>query len=450
MDNTELYERMPVRQALLRLIVPTVISQVITVIYNMADTFFIGRLDDPNQVAAVTLSLPLFMFLTALANLFGIGGSAVIARCLGAGKKERARSCAALCLWGAALCALLYGLLLYLVRPVFLPVLGTNEGTYGFTCRYLFWIITVGAVPTVLSQTLANLIRSEGCSRQASFGVAMGGILNIALDPLFIFVFRLQLAGAAIATMLSNLAAAIYFFVFLYRHRSTSAITPDPRLISPRGHILPEVLLSGLPSCIMIMMGTLSNAVLNHLAASYANTAVAGLGIAKKIDSLAFAIAQGMTQGAISLIAYNYASGNRKRMNEAVLSALTLTLCVSVAILLVLFFGAGPITARFISDAETVSYGERFLRINCLAAPTTALNFMIITVFQATKQKLRPLILSFLRKGSLDIPLMLGLNALYGIGGILWATPIADLIALLVGLALFIPYYRRLKKAGSL
>ena len=443
-DHKELYETMPVRKALLKLIIPTVISQVITVIYNMADTFFIGQLNDPNQVAAVTLTLPLFMFLTALSNLFGVGGSAVIARCLGAGNRERAKHTAAFCVWGAAVLALCYGILLYSLRAAFLPVLGADEGTYDFTCRYIFWIITVGAVPTVLNATLANLIRSEGYSRQASFGVALGGVLNIALDPLFIFALKLDVAGAAIATMLSNLIATVYFLLFLRKLGEQTAITPAPSMFRMNDKIPGEVCISGLPSFIMTLMGTISNATLNYLASTYANTAVAGLGIAKKIDSLAFMIAQGMTQGAISLIAYNYASGNRARMNAAIKNALAITLGVACVILVTLFFGAKVITAQFIDDLETVRYGERFLRINCLSAPTTALNYMIITVFQATKEKTKPLILSFLRKGTLDIPLMLGLNALIGVSGILWATPIADAIALVIGLFLFIPYFKKI------
>lgn len=439
---------MPVRKALLKLIIPTVISQIITVIYNMADTFFIGQLNDPNQVAAVTLTLPLFMFLTALSNLFGVGGSAVISRCLGSGNKERAKHCAAFCFWGAAALALCYGILLYSVRGIFLPFLGTDADTYDYTCRYIFWIITIGAVPTVLNATLANLIRSEGYSKQASFGVAMGGVLNIGLDPLFIFAFKMDVAGAAIATMLSNLAATVYFLLFLRKIRAQTAITPAPGLFRMNDKILSEVFLSGLPSFIMTVMGTISNATLNYLASTYANTAVAGLGIAKKIDSLAFMIAQGMTQGAISLIAYNYASGNRQRMNAAIKNALGITLGVALVILVTLFFGAKVITARFIDDAETVRYGERFLRINCLSAPTTALNYMIITVFQATKEKTKPLILSFLRKGTLDIPIMLGMNAMVGVTGILWATPIADTIALVIGLFMFVPYYKKIGLSG--
>ncbi len=212
-NNDDLFCEMPVRRAVLSLAVPTVISQIITVIYNMADTFFIGQLNDPNQVAAATVAMPAFAALTALSNLFGIGGASKIARCLGKKDNETAKRTAAFSIWTALAVALFYGIFIFLARPWFLPMLGTNTETYDFCSSYVFWTITIGAIPTVLNAGLAHLIRTEGYAKQAGFGVALGGVLNIALDPIFIFIFRLEITGAAIATMLSN-AAAMTFFSF--------------------------------------------------------------------------------------------------------------------------------------------------------------------------------------------------------------------------------------------
>lgn len=443
-ENKDLYESIPVGRALIRLMVPTVISQIITVIYNMADTFFIGRLNNKDLVAAATLSLPLFMFLTALANLFGIGGSAVISRCLGRGDNGRAMRASAFSVWAAAAAAVVYGAVLYVIGPRLLPLLGTDADTYAPTRSYLLWVITIGGIPTVLNAVFAHLVRSEGYSGRASFGMGLGGVLNILLDPLFIYTFDLGIAGAAIATAVSNLAGCIYFVIFLHSIRQKSVIRPLPRYFTFSDHIASETLVSGLPGAIMTVMGTLSNAVLNHLAAGYTNYAVAGLGIAKKVDSLAYAISLGMTQGTISLIAYNYASGNKARMHESIRKALLATMAIALIILITLELGAGVITRAFIDDSGTVSYGRMFLRINAVAAPTTAANYMIVTVFQAAREKKKSLFLSLLRKGSLDIPLMIGLNALIGVKGILWATPIADFTALVISLALFLPFYKKL------
>jgi len=444
-SNDYLFREMPVRRAVLALAVPTVISQIITVIYNMADTFFIGQLNDPNQVAAATVAMPAFAALTALSNLFGIGGAGKIARCLGRGDGETAKKTAAFSIWTAFAAALLYGAAIFLARPWLLPVLGANAGTYDFCSSYVFWTITIGAVPTVLNAGLAHLVRTEGYARQAGFGVAFGGLLNIGLDPVFIFALRMEITGAAIATMLSNTAAMIYFLLFLYKIRKKTVITLAPKYYTLSGGIPGEVVIGGLPSFIMMMLGCLSNSVLNRLVTACSNEAMAGMGIAKKIDMIAFSVAQGMTQGVLPLIAYNYASGDRKRMGKSIQTTLIYTLILACTATLTLFLFASPITRCFINNDETVAYGRDFLKVICFTCPSTAVNFMIITVFQAAKQKVQPLILSLLRKGSLDIPLMIGLNYFAGIRGIAWATPLADWLALVVALILFLPYIRRIK-----
>ncbi len=445
-SNDSLFSETPVRHAVLALAVPTVISQIITVLYNMADTFFIGQLNDPNQVAAATVAMPAFAALTALSNLFGIGGASKISRCLGQKDPETARRTAAFSIWSAFAVALVYGLLLCAARPWLLPLLGANAETYAFCSSYVFWTITVGAVPTVLNVCLAHLLRAEGYARQAGFGVAFGGLLNIALDPIFLFVFHLQITGAAIATLLSNIAAALYFLCFLYKIRKSTVITPNPRHYSLAGGIPGEVVFGGLPSFVMMLLSCLSNSVLNRLVTSYSNEAMAGMGIAKKIDMIAFSVAQGMTQGVLPLIAYNYASGNRKRMSQSIWVTLAYTLTLACTATLTLFLFAAPITRGFIDNAETVAYGRDFLKIICFTCPSTAVNFLIITVFQATKQRMQPLVLSMLRKGTLDIPLMIAFHHCSGVRGIAWATPAADWLALLVSLALFLPYIGKIKK----
>lgn len=444
LEKEQLFTSTPLGKAVISLAVPTVVAQLITVIYNMADTFFIGQLGDPNQVAAATLAMPVFMFLTAFANLFGIGGASMISRSLGAGDREKAKKTAAFCIWSAALVSLVYGIAVVLLRNVLLPLLGTDDATRGFCSSYIFWIVGVGAVPTVLNAGLAHLIRSEGYSGQASFGVAFGGILNMVLDPVFIFLFHMEITGAAIATMLSNLAATVYFFLFLHKIRQNTTITPSPKYFTLRSGIPMEVLTVGLPSFVMTLMSTISNLTLNKMIASYSNEAVAGMGIAKKIDLMAFAIAQGMTQGTLPLIGYNYSSGNHKRMLSALKVLLVDCLVLAVCGMALMYFGATPITRCFIDDSTTIEYGRSFLRIVCLACPTTALNFLAITIFQATGKKVQPLILSLLRKGGLDIPLMLLFNSLIGIDGIAWATPLADALALVVSLALTIPYLKKM------
>ena len=446
-DKTELFEKAPVTRAVLSLVVPTVISQIITVIYNMADTFFIGQLGDPDQVAAASLSLPLFLLTTGLANLFGIGGASLVSRSLGVGDGGRARRTSAFCVWTSAAAALVYGLFILAFRRTLLPLVGADANTYGYCESYLFWTLTVGAVPTVLNAALAHLVRAEGFSGQASFGVALGGALNIVLDPVFIFGLRLEIAGAAIATMVSNSMALLYFIVLIAVKRENLHLTLNPRFWSVSDGIPKEVLLVGLPSSVMNLMGIFSNITLNKLLAGYSNAAVAGIGIAKKIDMLAFAIANGLSQGVIPLIGYNYSARNVRRMKDAIRVTLLLSLAVTTVGAVLLFTCANPLVRAFINDADTVRYGSMFQRIICITGPFTAVTTVIISLFQSVGQKGKPLALSMLRKGGLDVPFMFLLNAWRGVDAIAWATPIADCGAMLAGMLMFIPFW---KKASSL
>ena len=443
-ENNELFASMPVAQAILMLAVPTVVSQIITIIYNMADTFFIGQLGDPKQVAAATLAMPLFMFMTALSNLFGVGGASLISRFLGAKERDQARRCSAFCIWSAAAVSFLYGVLVLAGRPVLMPLLGANEETFQMASSYLFWTIGLGALPTVLNPALAHLIRAEGYSRQASFGVAFGGILNMVLDPLFIYGFHLQITGAAIATLISNTTALLYFVGFIWKIRKNSVLTLSPRYYTLGNHIPAEVVSVGLPSFLISMMGTVSNMVLNHIIAGYSNVAVAGMGIAKKVNMLAFAVAQGITQGTLPLIGYNYSSGDRKRMLEAIRTLFVFSLGVALFIAVMLYLNAPAVTRLFINNEETVSYGCSFLHIICSASPMTTMTFFALTVFQATGKKKQPIILSMLRKGTVDVPFMFLFNAMFGIGGVAWATPVAEVTSMVVAAVMVIPYIRKL------
>ncbi len=259
----------------------------------------------------------------------------------------------------------------------------------------------------------------------------------------------MDIAGAAIATMLSNLIAMLYFIGFLLRIRDNTVITLHPKSYSLGQRIPLEVVTVGLPGFVMTMMSTISNTALNHIVAGYSNTAVAGMGIAKKIDLLAYAISQGMTQGTLPLIGYNFSSGNVRRMKQSIKTAFLYSLIVAACGAVALYFFAAPIAEVFISDAQTVHYGQTFLKIICLACPTTAINFMVITVFQAIGKKVQPLFLSLLRKGSLDLLLMVLLNNIMGISGIAWATPFADWVAFVISLALIIPCVRKLDTKGE-
>jgi len=441
--NEVLFAQTPVPKAVITLVIPTIISQIITVIYNMADTFFIGQMNDPNQVAAATLIMPPFVLLTGIANLFGIGGASLLSRSLGAGDREKASRCAGFSIRWAFVVSLLYGLLIFALRSVLFPLLGSDAYTYKYCCDYALWVLAVGSVPTVLSACLAHLVRAEGCAKEAAFGIAMGGILNMLLDPLLMFALHMGVTGAAVATMLSNMAALVYYILLIRKRRGQSVIR-----LSLRGGsgVAREILLVGFPSFVMTLMGTFSNTILNKMVVSYSNQAIAGMGIAKKIDMLAFAIATGMTQGVLPLIGYNFAAKNFRRMRSVIKTAFLYTVTLALLGTLFLTICAVPVVRFFIGDAATVAYGQHFLRIIALSCPAIAVTMMVICIFQATGQKKRPMVLSLLRKGGLDVPFMFLMNGLVGANGIPWATPMADALSMLTAICLFLPTWRQLRE----
>ena len=449
-----LFESSPIQRAILRLALPTVIGQAILVIYNMADTFFIGLTGSDAMVSAVTVCTPAFMFLSAISNLFGVGGSSVISRALGCRLHERAQRASSFAFWGCLLTTLLYALGTFLLLDPFIDALGGSDAAVHAQARsYLTVTVALGGLCTSMSALLAHLVRSEGRSTQASVGIVLGGLLNIALDPLFMFVLLprgQEILGAAIATTLSNLISLLYFALLMGRTRSRSVlcVAPVPGMLTQG---IPFAVLScGLPACLMTLLENISYAVLDHLMALSGVAMQAGLGVAKKVNMLAHSIVRGMAQGVLPLISYNYASGNHVRMRRAA----TLSMLVSVALaslcMAVCLVFSEPLIALFIPHGtQSVRCGARFLRILCIGGPFSACAYAIISFFQAVGRGLRSFTLAILRKGLLDIPLMFLLRFFSPVYGIVLATPIADIVCCAAAALMYISFLRMLHPAPT-
>lgn len=445
MGNRELFESMPVSKALAKLAVPTIVSQLITMVYNLADTFFIGSTKDPYKVAAATLAYTLFFILNALSNLFGIGGGSLISRLLGDGKLDEAKGVCSFSFYGSALTAFVYCAACLVFMEPLLRLLGASEFTYGYAASYTFWVVVVGGLPAMLSLAMSHLLRSEGYARQAGFGLGMGGVLNILLDPLLMFVLLpegIEVTGAAVATMLSNVVAVIYFAVIFYRLKGTTVLSLSPRRISAGARHAGIIFAVGLPSAIGNMLSCVSNMVINKLASGYGDIAVAALGIVKKIEMLPMNVGMGLCQGMLPLVAYNYASKDFGRMKESVKKASLSGM--GFAVLCVLAFELFPQTSIriFIDDAQTVAMGAEFLRVNCFATPLMICNFHISFMFQAVGKGPQSLLLSSCRTGLVHIPMLYVMDALAGLDGLAWTQVISDGITLVLALLLYRGFVR--------
>ena len=435
--KTEIFEKMPVWKAIATLAIPSILSQLVTMIYNLADTFYIGQTNDPNQVAAVTLSFGAFMILAAIANLFGIGGGSLMARMLGQKRPADAKRVAAFSFFGAGIAALVFAGLVWIFLDPILHLLGASPATIGFSRDYLFFTTVAGGLPTALCITLGHLLRSEGASKQASIGIAIGGILNMILDPIFIFTFGLGVAGAAIATMISNCVALAYYFILVMamKKRTYLSFRLTDAFIDRK--LIGQIFSVGIPAATAVLLMIIANVSLIKLLSAYGDIPIAAMGVVKKIDTIPFSIAMGLAQGVLPLIAYNYAAKDFHRMHA--ISRFARIAGVSFAILCVVVFElfAPQLVRFFIGDPETVALGSGFLRIACLATPAMALFFLYNITFQAMGKGKQSFFLVVLRQMIVNLPILFALNAIFGMHGLVWTQLLADTLAVLVAAFLF-------------
>ena len=438
---------MPIPRALAKLAIPTIISQLITMIYNLADTFFIGSTDNHEMVAAASVSFVLFFVINALANLFGVGGGSLISRLMGRGEDAHAKSVCAFSFWGTLVVSLVYSLCaLFFMDPI-LRLVGASDATLPYARDYTFWVVVIGAVPTTLAVMMSHILRSEGYASHASLGLGLGGILNIALDPLFMFVILedgQEVLGAGIATMISNVVTLIYFAVVFLVLRNRALISVSPRDAAQGMRYAGDVLKVGFPSALGTMLACVSNVCINNLVSSYGDYEMAAVGIVKKIDMLPLNVGMGLCQGMMPLVAFNYASGDYKRMRET-------TTCARIAgmgfaLLCILTFEIFPeqIVRIFIKDALTVELGSEFLRIMCLATPLMVANIQYSYTFQAMGRGKESLVLSACRQGLVNIPLLFILNHFFRINGVLWTQIIADIITFAVSFLMYRHFNKQL------
>ena len=450
-QEKRLYEELPVPEAVFRLAFPTVIGQIILVIYNMADTFFVGLTGEDAMLTAVTVCMPAFMILSAISNLFGVGGASVISRSLGAKEEDRARRASSFAFWGCLSVTALYCAASYFLCDLYVDLLGgTNPDVHRNAVPYLLCTVAAGGICTAAGVLFSHLIRSEGRSVHAGLGVALGGILNIILDP--VFMFRVlppgnEALGAAIATALSNAASCIYFIIVLWCIRKVSVLSFRPRRRAERRDVLPDIVSAGLPACIMTLFENLSYAVLDKQMSFAGLPMQAGIGVAKKLNMLAHSVTRGIAQGALPLIGYNYASGNIRRMRSSFRTAQFAAVGAAFLCTAANLVFAHELVGLFILG-ETVSldYGTRFLRILCVGGPLSASAYTIISFFQAVGEGRKSLFLATLRKGFVDIPLMFLLGAAVPVYGIVAATPAADAVCCIAALILYLRFIRRLER----
>ena len=396
MDEKELMGKMKISKAVMKMAVPSVISSLVTVVYNMADTFFVGQTGDSLQVAAVSLTNPIFILLMAFANMLGMGGSAVLSMALGAQNKKRAANASAFVTYASLMIGVVFTAVLLLFMDPILRIFGADAQTYEFAAGYTFHI-SYGAPFIIWSAAASFIVRAEGASKEAMIGSMIGTIVNIVLDPIFISVLDQGTAGAAIATTIGNILASIYYLWYFLKKSRVLSISPKDMKI--REGIFIKTCSSGLPTAIFSALMSVSTIVLNQLLVEYGNDPVAAIGIVFKANMFITFLQMGIANGIQPLLGYNYGSGNMERFRG--IESYTKKCCViaGIAATILFFVFREPIIRLFISDKDVIGYGVKMLVAYMLSGPVIGILFVNMNCMQSVGHAFPATVLSVLRQG---------------------------------------------------
>lgn len=425
-----LFEKTPIPSAVAKLSIPMVFSSLVMVLYNMADTYFVGMLNNPVENAAVALAAPVLLAFNAINNLFGVGTSSMMSRALGRKDYDTVSESSAFGFYCSLISGILFGILCTVLNSPLLTLIGADATTRTATQGYLFWTVSLGAAPAILNVVLAYLVRSEGAALHASIGTMSGCLLNIILDPFFILPWGLNMGaeGAGCATFISNCVACLYFFVLLYVKRGKTFVCVNPKRFHLKKHIIMEICGVGIPASIQNLLNVTGMTILNNFTSAYGADAVAAMGISYKIYMVPMQITLGFSQGIMPLVSYNFSSGNRRRMKSSILFAMKIMLPILAAVTVFYYIGAGGLIHAFMKNSEIIAYGTAFLRGFCLGLIFLCVDFLAVGVFQALGIGKYALLFAIMRKIVLEIPALFLLNHLFPLYGLAYAQFTAELV----------------------
>lgn len=439
--TTEIFRNAPIPKAVFYNIIPSVISMLMVLIYNLADTFFIGQTKNPYMVAAVSLATPAFLIFMAIGMIFGVGGTSFISRMLGEGKSDKAKNASSFCFWtgiGVGVAGLVFVWLM--IEPI-CKLIGTSADTIGYTKEYLL-VVSLCAPFVIVGNSFSNIIRSEGKAHIAMTGMVLGNITNIVLDPIMILLLGWDVIGAAVATIIGNIVAFVFYMVHLTSKRTILSI--NPRDFKAGEKIATGILAIGIPASINNMLMSTSNIVVNNLLKEHNDMAVAGLGVAFKVNMLVVMLLIGVGTGIQPLLGYCYGAGNRKRFIGVLKFSIVLALCMSAVLTVVCYMGASTMVRAFLDNDAAYGYAFSFARILIYSGPILGVLFVFINTIQAMGAAIPTLILSVSRQGIIYLPTLLIFHHVFNTPKMLvMAQPVADYISTTLAIILFIVTCKR-------
>ena len=434
MNNNDLFEKAPISKAYFKLALPVVLSMVISLVYNMVDTFFVAQTQNTNLVAGVSLCAPIFTLMIALGDIFGIGSSSVISRLFGQKQDEEGKNVSGFCFYGAIFCGILVSLIMMIARKPILTILGTNQATLPYASQY-YTYMALGATLIIVSLTPSNLMRTEGLATESMIGTITGSIINMILDPIFILYLNMGAGGAAIATIIGYFASDLVFIYLTLKKSKKLSISLKHTHITKNEVI--SIFTIGIPASITNLMSSFAMAMTNNYLVAYGNDKVAAIGIVLKINMIVLLVMIGFAFGAQPLLGYNYGAHNTKRLKEIIKFDLfvEITFAVITSIILALF--TSSFIKIFMNDPSIIQAGTLMLRFLLLSSPCVGIILVFTTLFQSEGKALPALLLSIGRQGIVFAIFLLLLSNIFGYYGIISSQMIADIITAIIALILY-------------
>lgn len=444
--SMEIFSKTPVMQAVFKNALPAMAAMLMVLVYNLADTFFIGQTHDALQVAAVSLATPVFLIFMAAGTIFGVGGTSVISRALGEGNECHAKKVCAFCMWSCIIAGTVMAVLFLIFMDPILSLIGASPDTWDLAKTYLT-IVTCSGPFVLISNCYTNVIRAEGKSGSAMMGQLLGNLFNVILDPVMILGFGWNIAGAAIATVVGNVIGAGYYICYFLRGKSSLSISLKD--FTMKDTVCSSVLAIGIPAALGSLLMSISQIIVNSQMAEYGDMAIAGIGVAMKVTVITGMICMGLGQGIQPLLGYCAGAKLWSRFKEVFKFSAIFAFILGASLTILCYLSVNTIVNVFLTDATAFDYAVRFSRILLTTSSLFGLFYVLVNGIQAMGKAAASLVISLSRQGIIYIPALFILKAALGMTGPVWAQPVADIFSTILAAVLYIRTYRRLSKAPS-
>ena len=427
-------EKAPIPKAIAHMAIPMILGMVVNMIYNITDAYFIGKLESTSMLASITLALPFTTVLMALGEIFGTGGSTYISRLLGEKNMDRVKKASSVNFYLSLISGIVFMLICLPALSPVLKLLGARGETLLYTKDFIF-AYALGSPFVIANFTLAQMVRGEGAATESMIGMIISVAANIILDPVFIFLFHMDVMGASVATVIGNVCAVTYYIYYLKRKSAVQSISIKD--FKPTGEIIFNIFKIGISAFLLSGFLIVSSLMFNNYAVMYGDHVVAAFGVANRVCQISDFIGMGLYMGVIPLIAFSYASNNIERLNKVLETTALYLVSIILAIAVALFIFRIQILELFSSDEAVIKVGVTILSALLLSTLFAGISGLLTSMFQAFGKGLQSNIMSVSRGVAL-IPIIIIGNFLFQLNGVIWSMAASEICACLIGLFLWL------------